>query len=151
MIDEINDYPERETNTGDTADKLLVPVVEERLAISSRKVVTGEVTIHTHAEARTVEVPLTTVSTRYREVRVPVGRIVEEMPQVRQENGNLIVPVVREEEVVVKRLVLVEEIHLLRETDRRQHTEQVSLRTEKATVTRADDPQQEPSATSSEK
>lgn len=129
--------PRNALTTNEVADATkVVPVIKERLDINSERVVTGEVEVQLKTESNRVEVPLTTVDTRYREVRIPVGKVIEAMPQPRTENGNLIVPVVREEEVVVKRLVLVEEIHLLREVETDERTETVDLREQTATVTR---------------
>ncbi len=68
--------------------------------------------------------------------RIPIGRVVDEVPPVRQEGDVTILPVVEEEIVVVRRLVLKEEVHLrcVRTTER--HVETVSLREQVVTVTR---------------
>ncbi len=114
----------------------VIPVIKERLVVSTKKVVTGEITVRKEVSQEQVEVPLQTVHTRYREVRLPIDRVVDTMPRTREENGTLIIPVVREEEVVIKRLVLVEEIHLIREVEQTERTEAVTLSTESATVAR---------------
>ncbi len=114
----------------------VVPVIKERLVISTHQVVTGELTVQKEVSHERVEVPLQTVHTRYREERRPVNQIVTIMPETREENGTLIIPVVREEEVVVKRLILVEEIHLIREVEHTERTEAITLSTESATVAR---------------
>ena len=46
------------------------------------------------------------------EIRRAVNKIVESMPAIREDQGRIIVPVVYEKMVLVKRLVLVEEIVL---------------------------------------
>ena len=53
--------------------------------------------------------------------RVPIGRVVEEQATAREEDGVYIVPIYEEQLVVVKQLVLKEEIHIRRErtTERR--------------------------------
>ncbi len=113
-----------------------IPVLKDQLVISSRKITTAEVQVTKEVAHQEVDVPLQTVHTRYRELRMPINRIVETMPQVRQVDGNIIIPVVREEEVVIKRLVLVEEIHLMKHTDVEERTETVDLRSETASVRR---------------
>ena len=68
--------------------------------------------------------------------RVPVGRYVEAVPPVRQEGDVTILPVVEEEVVVTRRLVLKEEVHLRRVRTTGRHVETVSLREQTVTVTR---------------
>lgn len=55
--------------------------------------------------------------------RVPVDRVVETAPAMREENGVTIIPVLRERAVITTELVLVEEIHLTP----RETTEDVSI------------------------
>ncbi len=70
--------------------------------------------------------------------RVAIGRVVEAVPPVRQEGDITIIPVVEEELVVVRRLVLREEVHLRRVTSTTRHTETVTLREQTVTVTRTE-------------
>ena len=128
--------PERVTNPTVSSKEATIPVVKEQLHLSTREVVTGEVQVRKHVHTESVDVPLTTVHTAYREERVPVNRVVDTMPQPRYEGKNLIVPVVREQQVVVTQLVLIEEIHLIQESRSEERTEHIDLRTEEATVTR---------------
>ena len=116
--------------------KRTIPVVKEHLVVDTLKTVTGEVGIELTTAEETVSVPLPTLSTNYREERVPVDMIVQAVPPVREEDGRIIVPIVREETVVIKRLRLVEEIHLVREQIKTERTEEVILRRQEATVRR---------------
>jgi len=68
--------------------------------------------------------------------RVPVGRVVDAVPPVRQEGDVTIMPVVEEELVVVRRLVLKEEVHIRRVQITVSHAETVMLRQQHVTVTR---------------
>ena len=68
--------------------------------------------------------------------RVAVGRIVDAIPPVRQEGDVTIVPVVEEELVVVRRLVLKEEVHLRRVRTTTTHSETVAIREQHVAVTR---------------
>ena len=98
--------------TGEAPAETVVPVVEETLHIGRRAVETGRVRVSLTTEV-VEEVLRETLRTRRAEVeRRPVGRIVAEVPQVRQEGNVLVIPVVEEVLVVEKRLVLKEEIHL---------------------------------------
>ncbi len=60
--------------------------------------------------------------------RVAVGRVVDAVPPVRQEGDVTIMPVVEEELVVVRRLVLKEEVHLRRVRTTARTSETVTLR-----------------------
>ena len=68
--------------------------------------------------------------------RVAVGRVVDAVPPVRQEGDVTIIPVVEEELVVVRRLVLKEEVHLRRVRTVTPHVQTVSVRRQDLTVTR---------------
>lgn len=69
---------------------------------------------------------------------VPIGREVDTVPPVREEDGVTIMSVVEEQLVLVRRLVLTEEVHIRRIRTMEQHVETVALRREVATVTRID-------------
>lgn len=68
--------------------------------------------------------------------RVPIGRIVEAVPEIREEDGVTIVPVVEEVVVVERRLVLKEEVRITRRRVQSRHVETASLRKQEAVVTR---------------
>jgi uncharacterized protein (TIGR02271 family) len=118
------------------AAPIVVPVVEERVELETRRRVTGKVRVSTHAvtSEETVDLPLTQEQVDVR--RVPIGRQVDAAVQPRQEGDTWIIPVMEEVLVVEKRLVLREEIHL---TTRRNvtHTPQtVSLLHTEVTIDR---------------
>ena len=66
--------------------------------------------------------------------RIPVGRVVETAPPMREEGDLTIVPVLEERLVVVRQLVLKEEIHIRRQQKTTPWKETVTLRREIATV-----------------
>lgn len=68
--------------------------------------------------------------------RVAIGQIVDAVPPVRQEGDVTIMPVVEEEMVMVRRLVLKEEVHFRRVRTTVPFTETVSLRRQTVSVTR---------------
>jgi len=68
--------------------------------------------------------------------RVPVGRVVDAVPPVRQEGDVTIMPVVEEELVVVRRLVLKEEVHIRRVQTTVSQVQTVTLRQQHVSVTR---------------
>ena len=60
--------------------------------------------------------------------RVPIDRVVDQVPQVRSEGATTIVPVFEERIVLVKHLVLVEELHITRRVEHEVKRTPVSLR-----------------------
>ncbi len=90
----------------------ILPVLEEVPHIRRRRRVTGRVRVAVKTEEESVTLEAT-LRHRHVEVRrVPIGREVEEVPPVRQEGDTVIVPVLEERLVLIRRLVLTEEIHL---------------------------------------
>jgi len=116
-----------------------VPVIEEELVTGTRTVKTGSVRIHKEVEEtrKTVEMP--TIQDVVEVTRHAVNRVVTEAPGVRQEGDLTIVPVVEEEIVVRKRLVLKEEIHIRRRHVEDTVTQEVTVAKERATVERLDE------------
>lgn len=70
--------------------------------------------------------------------RVPIGRYIDTVPAVEQRDGVTIIPVV--EEVLVKRLLLREEIHVRQVEEDRVHRETVELRRQEPVAERLDLP-----------
>jgi uncharacterized protein (TIGR02271 family) len=90
------------------------PLVEERARIEKRVVERNVVRIRTatRESQRVVSDAL-----RHEEVdirRVPVNREIDVVPHVREEGDVVVIPVVEERAVLVKRLILVEELHVQR-------------------------------------
>jgi uncharacterized protein (TIGR02271 family) len=122
----------------DGSEEVVIPVVEEDLAAGVKAVKTGGVRVDKHVEKRIrkVEGPL---RQEHVEVRhVPVNRVVSEAPPVRRKGDTVIVPVVEEELVITKRLVLKEEIHLIKRRTKNRFVKQVELNRERAQVHRVD-------------
>jgi len=122
----------------DERDDIVIPVVEEELVAGARPVRTGGVRVDKHVDQRIrrIQVPLLQEQVEVR--RVPVNRVVTEAPSVRRKGDVVIVPVVEEELVVTKRLVLKEEIHLIRRRTKDRFVKDVTLDRERAEVHRLD-------------
>ena len=116
----------------------VIPVLEETIAVATRRRATGVVRISTHTEA--VQEVAEAELDRYRvEVtRVPIGQFVDEVPSARAEGDVTVIPVVEERLVTVKQLVLVEELHVRHVLERVTVTESVTLRRQRAVVERFD-------------
>ena len=118
----------------DPGEELVLALAEETLRVDRRVVETGRVRISLHTD--TVEELLReTLRTRRAEVEhVPIGRHVDAVPPVREENGATVIPVVEEVLVVEKRLFLREEIHLRFVDEETVSEQRVERRGQRATV-----------------
>ena len=121
-----------------SSEETVIPVIEEEVIAGARPVKTGSVRVDKHVEKRIrrLETPLLHEEVEIR--RVPVNRVVSEAPAVRKKGDVVIVPVVEEEIVVTKRLVLKEEIHLVKRRTKDRFVKEVELNRERAEVHRLD-------------
>jgi len=119
-------------------DEQTVPVIEEELVTGTRTVKTGSVRVRKTVQRvhRTVEIP--TLSDVVEVIRKPVNQVVDAVPNVREEGTTLIIPVLEEEIVVQKRLVLKEEIHIRRSQSTSYVSQDVTIGREVAAVDRLD-------------
>jgi uncharacterized protein (TIGR02271 family) len=116
---------------------LVIPVVEERLEVSSERVETGRVRITKSVEAREVVVddPLKRESVRVE--HVPINQVVTgAVPQVREEGDVTVIPILEERVVTRTELVLVEEVRIHREHSEYHNPQRVTLRKEVVAVER---------------
>jgi uncharacterized protein (TIGR02271 family) len=113
-----------------------IPVVDEEARIDKREVVTGRVRIRTRVEEADETVRGTLDEEVVEVERVPVDRIVEAAPAVRQDGDVTIIPVMEEVLVVEKRLVLKEELHVRRRRKQESVEVPVTLRRERVEVER---------------
>ena len=116
----------------------VIPVIEEELVAGAREVKTGTVRVSKHVEQVRKIVTAPAVHDVVEVNRIPVNRVVDAIPPMREEGDILVVPVVEEELVVQKRLVLKEEIHIRRKRATRRVSKEVTLDREQATVERLD-------------
>jgi uncharacterized protein (TIGR02271 family) len=124
--------------TGASAEneKMIIPVIEEQIAVGKQVVETGTVRISKriseHEEL--VDVPLFREEVRVE--RVPVNLFVETLPPVRQEGDTMVIPVVEEQVVIQKKLLLVEEIRVRREVVEHHQPQSVNVRKEEVEIKR---------------
>jgi len=116
----------------------VIPVISEEVVADKRTVRTGAVRVHKKVQKRTehVDMPLMRETVDVR--RVVVNKVVTAAPQTRTEGDTTIIPVVEEEIVVTKRLVLKEEIHLTRRRTVSNATQDITVGREEAEVERVD-------------
>lgn len=117
-------------------ETLIIPVVEETAFLEKRVVETGRVRISKRISEHeeTIDEPL------FREEvtveRVPFNQYVDQPPQVRHEGDVMIIPVVQEQIVMQKRLVLVEELRVRKQVVETHQPQSVTLRREDVEVRR---------------
>src|SRR5690349_10248851 len=102
----------------DERDEVVVPVIEEEIDTGVRAVKTGSVRVDKKVEKRVRRVSAPMLHEDVEVRRVPINRVVDVAPKSRRQGNTVIVPVVEEELVVTKRLVLKEEIHLVKRRTR---------------------------------
>jgi stress response protein YsnF len=128
----------------------VIPLAEETATVAKREVETGRVRVALTTETETVVARETLRGHSVEVERVPANRMLPEgepAPQSREEGDTLVVPVVEEVAVVVRRLVLREEVRLRFVHTEEPFAEEIAVRRQRATVERTAlrDPEQSPS------
>ncbi len=108
----------------------VIQVVEETIRVEKRLVESGRVVVHKTVTERDEVVEILLRQQDLVVERVPIGLVVSEAPQSRQEGDTLIVPILEEILVVEKRLVLKEELHIRKQSSERMEHQTVRLRSE---------------------
>ena len=114
---------------------LVIPVIEETISVDKQVTTTGKIRIEKQVTETNEAVNISLQRDEYTIKRVAINKYVdEEAPQVRQEGDTMIIPVVKE--VMVKRLLLVEEVHIIKEVVTTNEQLNVPVRKEIVNVTR---------------
>jgi uncharacterized protein (TIGR02271 family) len=123
--------------TVDAEQAVNVPVIEEQISVQKRLVETGQVVIHVEprVEQQVLEVPLLEDAVEVE--RVAINRFVDGPTPVREEGDVTVVPVFEEVLVVQKRLMLKEEIRLVRRRVATIERQTFDVRKEEVHVLRA--------------
>lgn len=131
-----NDFGTFDPKTVKVDRETVIPVFEEELSVAKRVVETARVRVSrvTHSHEQLVDEILQHQKVEVE--RVPVDRLIEVMPSIRQEGDVTIVPVVEEVLKVERRLVLKEEVRIRQTHQGERHQETVTLRSQEALVSR---------------
>lgn len=120
----------------------VLPIAEERAVFETREVPGEKVTVRVVSDTADHVLREVLESERLVVERIQCNKPVEHVPDVRTEGNLTIVPIVEEQLVVQRQLVLVEEVHVRREKDVEQLEIPVALRKQRAEIERtAPDPQ----------
>jgi uncharacterized protein (TIGR02271 family) len=129
----------RDSPTSLTEADAVIELVEETARIEKRVVETGRVRVSTRTEATEQILRETLRGDSVEVTRVPIDRVISEgetAPQIRNEGGLTIIPVLEEILVVEKRLVLKEEVHIRHTASDESVEVPVTLRRQRAVVER---------------
>ncbi|WP_017732477.1 YsnF/AvaK domain-containing protein [Nafulsella turpanensis] len=111
------------------------PVIEEKLQVGKKQVETGSIKLHKRVTEEDVNIDLSLEHDEIDVERVAVNQYVEEAPPaIRHEGDTMIIPVLREE--IVKRLVVVEELHITRRKKQEEVHDTIKLKKEEIEVER---------------
>ena len=119
-------------------DEVVIPVIAEEIAVSRQQVARGVVRVHKRTETHTATVDAPLTSEEVTVERVPVNALIEgAAPQMREEDGVTIIPVLEEVLVIEKRLLLREEVHLRKRATTANAPQTVTLRRETVEIERS--------------
>lgn len=125
-------------------DSTVIPLLEEKVTLNIRDVEKSKTRITTVVEHHEAIVDALLRDEEIEIRRVAIGRVVFTAPVTRQDGDTMIIPVLSEEVVVEKRLVLKEELHVTRRCTAKPLKKAVMLRSERAEVERVSDPSSPP-------
>ena len=114
---------------------LVLPISAEELVVTKRPT-SERVTVSRETRSRDVVIDELLACQSVVVERVPIGRYVDVAPEIRQDGDDTILPVVEEVAVVVRRLLLREEVRLRRVKTQAHHVETVTLREQHVVVSR---------------
>ena len=130
----------------DPLDQVVIPLHAEEVAIGKRQVATGRVRVSTVTHAREELVEQLLQSERVEVEHIPVGKAIQQAPEIREEGDLIIIPIVEETVFIERRLVLKEEVRIRRVRETRNYQERVVLRRQEAVITRVPDDSNPPAA-----
>jgi len=114
----------------------IIPLLAEEVEVTKQTVETGRVQVArvTHEREQLIDELLNHQTAEVE--RVPIGRHIDSMPAVREEDDTIVIPIVEEVLVIERRLFLKEEVRVRRVSSTERHQESVTLRHHEAVVTR---------------
>ncbi|MGZ5006999.1 MAG: YsnF/AvaK domain-containing protein [Methylobacter sp.] len=115
----------------------VIPVVEEQLHIDKKLGKSGTVRVSKRVTEHEQTVAISLLDEEIQVERVTLNQWVDSPPALRYEGETMIIPVIKEVAVVEKRLMLVEELHIVKLRRQNPEIRQVKLRKEEVTVERS--------------
>ncbi len=113
-----------------------IPLVAEQVQVGKQTVTTGKVRIHRDVETFQETVGLALTRTGWEVERRPVGQLMAEKPEVRQEGDVMIFPLVEERLVARREYFLIEEVQVRQVATTTERTATLDLKRDVLTVDR---------------
>jgi len=116
---------------------MVIPVIHEEATIDKQVIETGKVLISKRISQHEEMIDVPLLREEVTVERVPVNQYVDAPQQVRYEGDTMIIPIVQEQVVYQKRLVLVEELRVKKQIFEDHKPQQVTLQREEVEVKRS--------------
>jgi uncharacterized protein (TIGR02271 family) len=123
----------------------VIPVIEEFIKVEKKEIESGRIQIKKkiNEEEKIISIPL--VHNEFNVERIQMERPIDTAPSpIIYEGDTIIIPVVREEVMVKKQLVLMEEIRITKRKVETLHKQTVTLRKEEVVIERKEETEVEP-------
>ena len=108
--------------------ELTIPRVAEFLEIGKEQIRKGQVHVHRSTVSKQVPVNMKLLQRKADIEIIPIGKFVNEVPQVRQENGATIIPVYEERVEGIKKIYLKEEVKISTQETESDFQEEVEVK-----------------------
>ena len=114
----------------------IIPIIQEEIVVDKYVVEKGKVRVSKRVSEHEEIIDEPFFHEEVRVERVPINKIVDAAPIVRQEGDTMIIPVVEEQAFVQKRLVLVEELRVRKQVIETHQPQTVTLLKEQIEIER---------------
>jgi uncharacterized protein (TIGR02271 family) len=109
-------------------------ILQEEASIDKKIVESGKVYIHKKVQETDEEISVPVSHESVSIKKVTVNKYVDVAPSVRNEGNTTIIPVIKEVLVIEKKLLLVEEVHVIKEVIEKTEEHTIPLRKEEIEV-----------------
>jgi uncharacterized protein (TIGR02271 family) len=116
--------------------EVVVPLHAEEWTVTKQRVLTGRTRIWTETQTQEQDLQEPLIREWVEIERRAVGQPIEEMPAIRQEGETIVIPVVEEQVVLERRLILKEEVRVTRIRKTEIHRERVVTRKQNVRIAR---------------
>jgi uncharacterized protein (TIGR02271 family) len=124
-----------EIHEGDESTSHVIPVIEEYVTLDKQEVEVGRLHIRKKIKEQDEIISIPLFHDDFNIEHVKVGKQVDgALPEVRFEGDTIVIPVLREEVIIQKRLMLVEEVRITKNKIVSNYEQQVTLRKEEVVI-----------------
>ncbi|CAM3280435.1 YsnF/AvaK domain-containing protein [Aequorivita lipolytica] len=115
-----------------------IKVHEEELNITKKDVETGKVNIHKKVDTENFSEKIPLATENFIIKHIDFNKEVKKTPKIREKGNITIIPVVKEVAVITKKLMLIEEIHIIKVRTVTNKIIKTTLRKEKIIINKED-------------